>query len=90
MKYFVFYFFWVFIFCDDIDILTNYKLKYKYLESCDNFLSECYTNSLLIISNFENGKYSYNTKKVYENSNDKFSLIISEAYYYKGLFVNDK
>ena len=86
MKYFVFYFFWVFIFCDDIDILTNYKLKYKYLESCDNFLSECYTNSLLIISNFENGKYSYNTKKVYENPNDKFSLIISEAYYYKGFF----
>ena len=86
MKYFLFYFFWVFIFCDDIDILTNYKLKYKYLESCDNFLSECYTNSLLITSNFENGKYSYNTKKVYENPNDKFSLIISEAYYYKGFF----
>ena len=86
MKYYLFYFFWVFIFCDDIDILTSYNLRYNYLESCDNFLSECYTKSLLIVSNFENGKYSYNTKKVYENPNDKFSLIISEAYYYKGLF----
>ena len=58
MKYFVFYFFWVFIFCDDIDILTNYNLRYNYLELCDNFLSECYIKSLLIVSNFENGKYS--------------------------------
>ena len=86
MKYFLFYFYLTFIFCNEKDILIDYNLRFNYLESCENFLIECYKNSNIIISNFENGKYSYNTKKIYENPNDKFSIIISEAYYYKGLF----
>lgn len=73
------------VLCSEIDI-TDINSYIKYIDLCENFNEECYKHSLTLISNFEKGKYSYDIKKVYENPNDRLSLIISNAYYYKGLF----
>ena len=82
------------IFIYSKNIFNNLDIFDKLHKSCDLFEENCenlcdnilnnYENHLNLLKNFKNNTELYNY--LYDNPNNNITLLISEAYYYKGYY----